>query len=118
MFTPQEVRVQAQFEAEVLTTAGVDALRSALVSGYTDAPESLEIHVVSAPLYSATMVLMGSDRGLEILGAALRTIQANIAAARGRFAVKTPPHEVSHDDHLLWKKELERTTARGSSDDE
>jgi hypothetical protein len=31
----------------VLTPAGVDALQDALMAGYDEAPESLEIHVVS-----------------------------------------------------------------------
>jgi hypothetical protein len=39
--------VQAQFAEEVLTPAGVDALRDALMTGYDGAPESLEIHLVS-----------------------------------------------------------------------
>jgi translation initiation factor 2 subunit 1 len=118
MFTPQEVRVQAQFEAEVHTTPGVDALRDALVAGYEDAPDTLEIHVVSAPLYSAMMVLLGSEKGLDILTAALQKIQRRILDVGGRFEVKQPPHEVSHDEHQQWRKELERSAARDSSDDE
>jgi translation initiation factor 2 subunit 1 len=106
LFTPQEVRVQAQFEAEVLTPAGVDALRDALVAGYDGAPESLEIHVVSPPLYSTALTVLGHGVGIDSLNGVLVKIEKRLIAVGGRYHLKEAPKEMSHDEHQKWKMQL------------
>jgi translation initiation factor 2 subunit 1 len=119
MFTPQDVRVQAQFEAEVLTPAGVDALREALVAGYEGVDEKLEIHVVAPPLYSAAVTMRGQGTGKEVLLEVLGRIEEKLNAVGGRYQLKEAPKEMSHDDHLKWKQQLsEYAAADEDVDDE
>jgi translation initiation factor 2 subunit 1 len=118
IFHPQEVRVQAQFEAEVLNPAGVDALRDALVAGYEGAPEQLEIHVVAPPLYSASLTSSGPGTGIDVINAVLERIERKIAQVKGRFAVKEAPKQMSADEHQKWKNQLSDLKDADDEEDE
>lgn len=108
MFTPQEVRIHTQFEAEVLASGGVDALREALVSGYEVAPDAdLSISVIAPPMYSATLVTIGDEAGVELLYKVLSKIEANVHAVKGKFTIKQEPKAVTQKDFKAIQKELE-----------
>lgn len=109
MFQPQELRIHSTFEAEVLTTAGVDALRSALVSGYDVAPDSnLSISVIAPPIYSASISITGEDKGIETLTKVLSVIEENITKVGGRFQIKETPKSISQKEANDLQQRLDK----------
>ena len=119
MFTPQELRIHSTFEAEVLGTAGVDALREALVSGYSVAPESsLLISVIAPPIYSASMTTIGEETGIEILTNVLKQIEKKLNEVGGRFAIKEAPKSLTQKEAQSLQEQLdEMTNAAGANED-
>lgn len=108
MFTPQEVRIHALFEAEVLTANGVDDLRAALTSGYELAPEKgeLKLTVIAPPLYGAALEVLDDVEGLEVMKKVLAKIEENIKAAKGRFTIKEEPKAMNQRELEKFEKTL------------
>ena len=119
MFTPQELRIHSTFEAEVLSTAGVNALKEALVSGYSVAPDSsLSICVIAPPIYSASMTTTDEENGIEILNKVLSQINAKINEFGGRFNIKEAPKSLSQKEAQSLQEQLdEMTNAAGANED-
>jgi len=122
MFTPHEIRLHSTFEAEVLTTQGVLALRDALSSGYSVAPESsLTINVIAPPLYAASMIVRTDDSDTTILNKVLDTIKKNLEKCGGRFTIKEAPKTITSKEAQQIQKELEdlasSVTANGDIDE-
>jgi translation initiation factor 2 subunit 1 len=102
MFTPQEVRIHAIFEAEVHGPGGVDALRSALESGYDAVGPgvNLTLTVRGAPEYVASLVVLDDKPGIDMLTAVLKRIEERILAGEGRFAVTNKPKALNENDMI------------------
>lgn len=119
MFTQQELRIHTTFEAEVLGTAGVEALREALVSGYSVTEEkSLAISVIAPPIYSASLTILGEEAGIEILNKVLEQIKTKIEEVGGRFNIKEAPKSLSQKEVQSLQKELDEMAAAGNSNED
>ncbi|EAY11396.1 Eukaryotic translation initiation factor 2 alpha subunit family protein [Trichomonas vaginalis G3] len=119
MFTPQELRIHSTFEAEVLTKAGVDALREALVAGYEAAPDSsLSISVIAPPVYSAALNTLGAEQGIEILNKCLEIIEEKITAVGGRFNIKEAPKAISQKEAQLLQQQMEEMGNDANANDD
>ena len=119
MFKPQETRIHALFEAEVLTIQGVDALRDALVSGYQVDPENypnLLISIVAPPQYSASVVVLGDEAGVIFLNKVLDTIRDKVLAAGGKFEIKESPKVISQKEQNAWQTQLDRQNEENDDD--
>lgn len=119
---PQEERFHAEFEAEVLTAEGVNALREVLTSGYDVAPdEKMDICVIAPPLYSVTLTKIGSDSALDIVRSVLKKIEDGLQNVGGRYTIKMEPKsltqkELQEMDEVLT--ELEAGSQLVNMDDE
>lgn len=118
MFTPQEVRIHSTFEAEVLNSKGVVALKEALVSGYNvDNNPKLSINVIAPPIYSASINVIGEEAGIETLNKVLAEIEKNIIAAGGRFRIKEAPKSISQKEMDAIKNQLKEMAQDDANDD-
>jgi len=119
MFTQQELRIHSTFEAEVLTTAGVDALREALVSGYEVTEEkTLAISVIAPPIYSASLTILGEEAGIEILNKVLDQIKTKVEEVGGRFNIKEAPKSLSQKEVQSLQQQLDEMAAAGNSNED
>lgn len=119
---PQETRFHAEFEADVVSAEGVNALKEALVSGYDEAPdEKMIISVIAPPLYSVTLTKIGSDKGIEIVNNVLNKIKDVLSKYDGRFVIKKYPKSLTQKDLQEMAEtlnELEAGTGFVNMDDE
>ncbi|OHT11034.1 Eukaryotic translation initiation factor 2 alpha subunit family protein [Tritrichomonas foetus] len=115
MFTPTEVRIHGLFEAEVLTPAGVDALRDALVSGYDLAPKdsNLSLTVIAPPVYSISIDVFNAEQGTELLNKVLEQIKGKIDAVKGRFAIKEAPKVINQTELAKFQAKLDELAIAG-----
>ncbi|KAH0789680.1 translation initiation factor 2 subunit 1 [Histomonas meleagridis] len=107
MFTPKEVRIHSLFEAEVLTSGGVDELRKALSAGYdiVDTEKSnLQLSVIAPPLYAASLTVFNYEEGVETIRKVLERIKEKIEEVKGHFAIKEEPKAINQSEYAKLQK--------------
>ena len=109
MFTPTEVRIHGLFEAEVLTPAGVDALREALVAGYDVVPENkkLSITVIAPPVYSISLDDYDQEEALNLVNKVLNHIKSKLEAVKGRYHLKEEPRVINLTEIAKFQAKLD-----------
>lgn len=132
MSTPTEVRIHGLFEAEVLTSRGVDALREALASGYELEKEipvddnvegvpdkekgpKLSLTVIAPPIYSVSYDVYDAQKGMEFVEKVLQRIEERIKAIKGRFAIKEPPKIINQVEYAKMQAKIDEYAADGDS---
>ena len=125
MSTPTEVRIHGLFEAEVLTSEGVEALREALASGYElekempvddiadvemakkDKGPKLSITIIAPPIYSISYDVYNSQKGMDFVDKVLSRIEEKLKSVKGRFAIKEQPRIINQVEYAKHQAKLD-----------
>lgn len=101
MFAQPVFRINALFQARILTSGGVDLLRNALVEGYEALNEpcfmnsneelNLSIRIVASPLFSVSIDVLDTKQGLNLVECALKKIENKMAEYNGKFSIIKGP---------------------------
>lgn len=108
--TPQAVKVRSDIEVACYGYEGVDAVKSALMSGLNMSNEDMpiKINLIAPPLYVVTTNTLERTEGVQRLGEVLETIKNSIEASGGVFTIKMAPKVVSDTEELELARHLER----------
>jgi len=122
--TPQAVKLKAKIEVSCFESAGIDAVKAALLSGLGDEAEQaadnkaveeggnkgkglemnrIQIKVVAPPHYEVSTQSVGKESGVKTIQAALDRIEAKIQEFKGNFVVKAKPEVLGEDDEVIDK---------------
>jgi translation initiation factor 2 subunit 1 len=121
--TPQKVKIRADIEVVCFAYDGIDAVKSALISGKSFSTEELplSIKLVAPPLYVLTTTTLDKQLGIDLLEKTILRIEENIKKSGGSMLVKRKPKAVSETDELelaemMKRVELENAEVSGDED--
>lgn len=94
--TPQDLKISATIELTCFTPEGIDAIIPALKAGREVSTDqnTIQIHVLSSPLYTVHVMTKDKDQGVKAVHAAIERIQNEITKRKGVLVVKVAPEIV------------------------
>ncbi|XP_072965106.1 eukaryotic translation initiation factor 2 subunit alpha homolog [Typha angustifolia] len=108
--TPQALKIRAGIEMKCFHFDGVlhikEAMRTAEAAGFDDCP--VKIKLVAPPLYVLYTQTLDKDKGILVLGNAIKACTEEITRHKGKLIVKEAPRAVSERDDKLFAEHLEK----------
>lgn len=105
--TPQPLKLRADVEMTCFEYDGVLHIKEAMKAAALASEEDCEVkmQLVATPLYVLTTMSLDKDKGLRVLGVAVKNVQRVIESHKGKLVVKEAPRAVSErEDRLLADK--------------
>lgn len=105
--TPQPLKMRADVEMTCFEYDGVLHIKEAMKAAAKASEEDCEVkmQLVATPLYVLTTMSLDKDKGLRVLGVAVKNVQQVIESHKGKLVVKEAPRAVSErEDRLLADK--------------
>lgn len=89
------IKVQAEIEVTCNTSEGIDAIKPSLIAGKSlPSGETVEIHLLSTPVYRMTYQCQTKQQGVDVLNESIEIIKNEILGRNGGFNIKTPPSTI------------------------
>ncbi|CAI2307660.1 unnamed protein product [Caenorhabditis sp. 36 PRJEB53466] len=98
--TPQAVKIRADIEVSCFDYDGIDAVKSALITGKNCSTEvfPIKINLIAAPHFVVTTQTLDREGGLVAVNEVLETIKKAIEGFKGKFVIKEEARIVTDID--------------------
>jgi len=118
--TPQALRIRADIEVFCLNSAGIEAIKEALLAGESVGTEEIPIKVklIASPKYVILATSIVKKDGLDLMAQSIEKIRETILAHKGDLRVLEEPHVTSNEEENLLKQELEGGDGEEDDDDD
>jgi translation initiation factor 2 subunit 1 len=118
--TPQPVKIRADIEVTCFNYEGIEAVKSALLTGEEmSIPEvPIKVSLIASPLFVLVTNTTEKDLGLETMNRALNRIQDEIRAKGGSMTVKMEPKVVDNREESELQAMLDRLAQEQEEDEE
>lgn len=99
-FTPPEVKIKATFEVSCFTRRGVEDIKEALAEGkkLTQDDLTLEVNLISSPLYVIQTLAKNKMKGVELVKKGLEVIQKAVEKRNGTFKIEEQPSVIGEKE--------------------
>lgn len=118
--TPQAVKIRADIEVSCFDYDGIDAVKSALITGKNCSTEvfPIKINLIAAPHFVVTTQTLDREGGLVAVNEVLETIKKAIEGFKGKFLIKEEARIVTDIDDEKKKLEGEEDEEESEEDED
>ncbi|CAL2029998.1 hypothetical protein CAEBREN_03344 [Caenorhabditis brenneri] len=118
--TPQAVKIRADIEVSCFDYEGIDAVKSALITGKNCSTETfpIKINLIAAPHFVVTTQTLDREGGIVAVNEVLDTIKKAIEGFKGKFTIKEEARIVTDIDDEKKKGDGEEDEEESEEDED